>query len=88
MHNIRAHTFYFWYTLYTQTPFLTVKPINPPFYHFSDHFKPTLSKAWVAHYVARGQASAIHNSHHPAWGPSQHTVQQTHFEWFVPLPEN
>ena len=51
MHNIRTHPFYFWYTLYTKTPFLTVKPINPPFYPFSDLFKPTLSKAWVAHYV-------------------------------------
>ena len=50
MHNIRTHPFWFWYTLYTQTPLLTVKPINPPFYHFSDLFKPTLSKAWVAHY--------------------------------------
>ena len=50
MHNIRTHPFYFWYTLYTQTPFLTAKPINPPFYPFSDLFKPTLSEAWVAHY--------------------------------------
>ena len=51
MHNIRTHPFYSWYTLYTQTPFLTVKPINPPFYPFSDLFKLTLSKAWVAHYM-------------------------------------
>ena len=32
---------------YTQAPFLTVKPINPPFYLFSDLFKPTLFKVWV-----------------------------------------
>ena len=51
MHNTRTHPLYFWYTLYTQTPFLTVKPINPPFYPFSDLFKPTLSKTWVAHYA-------------------------------------
>ena len=51
MHNIWTHPFYFWYTLYTQTPFLTVKPINPPFYPLSKLFKPTLSKVWVAYYV-------------------------------------
>ena len=38
MHNIRTHPFYFWYTLYTQTPFLTVKHINPPFYTFFQIF--------------------------------------------------
>ena len=48
--KIILYAFYFWYALYTQTPFLTVKPINPPFYPFSDLFKPTLSKTWVAHY--------------------------------------
>ena len=39
MHNIRTHPFYFWYTLYTQTPFFTVKPINPPFYPFFRSFQ-------------------------------------------------
>ena len=28
-----------------------VEPINPPFYPFSDLFKPTLSEVWIAHYV-------------------------------------
>ena len=51
MHNIRTHPFYSWYTLYTPTPSLTVKPINPPFHPFPDLSKPTLSKAWVAHYA-------------------------------------
>ena len=43
--------YYFWYTPYTQTPFSTAKPINPPFYPFSDLFKPTLSEGCTAHYL-------------------------------------
>ena len=49
MHNIRTHLL-FLITHCTQTTFLTVKPIDPHFYTFSDLFKPTLSKAWVTHY--------------------------------------
>ena len=76
MHNIRAHPFYFWYALYTQTPFLTVKHMNPPFYPFSDLFKPTLSKAWVAHYAIHmtSQSTSII---HPTPNTTVHMTSQS-----------
>ena len=62
MHNIRAHPFLFFiHLLYTNT-LLDSKPYKPTLLPLFRSFKPTLSKALVAHYGMQFEVKKYNNN--------------------------